>query len=205
VARSTLEKETHRCADTQRKYERIEGVSVQHNYVAAPWTQEDLPIPDGAETWECVDEGVPSVLWQAPNTYKHAALDKARPGMTRRIARNLRRHLDLRDEVERRERFLYDAKARLRQVRGDMAIQVGKIRDGRLFRFLRVQPVKRYWTGLTLKETSPVSNIHQAHHKHNREERKQCNGFDDTQSSLARRRSLMQVSIAHAFAGGQTG
>jgi hypothetical protein len=178
---------------------------VQHNYVAAPWTQEDLPIPDGAETWECVDEGVPSVLWQAPNTYKHAALDKARPCMTRRIARRLRRHLDLRDEVERRERFLYDAKARLRQVRGDVAIQVGKIRDGRLFRFLRVQPVKRYWTGLTLEETSPVSNIHQTHHKDNREERRQRNGFDDTQSSLARRRSLIQISIAHSFVGGQTG
>lgn len=198
MARSTLERETHRCYDTQRKYERIEGVSVQHNYVAAPWTEEDLPIPDGAETWECVDEGVPSVLWQAPNTYKHKAVDKARPGMTRRIARRLRRHLDLRDEVERRERFLYDAKARLRQVRGNVAIQVGKIRDGRLFRFLRVQPVKRYWTSPEEK-ASPVSNNHHNHHIH-RKERKETT----ESSALTRRRSLVQISVAHAFAGDQT-
>lgn len=87
--------------DTQRRYEKAQGVKVEHNIIFTPHNQqsaETLPVPKDNRLGEHFDRrhvveatvvGVPGFAWQGVNTYRFAGADKCRHGQSRKIGRKM--------------------------------------------------------------------------------------------------------------------
>jgi hypothetical protein len=159
VSRRTLARETGIKRDTQRKYEAQKGIQKRYNKIACSWEIEDVRLPEGAEIWHIDDDGESSFMWQAPNTYQSYRVSLARPGMARKIGKKLRRHPLCGDGVGRR-RFLYGPSCKAKNLRGDIAVALGRTVQGAdLYRYCRIEEaeIKEVDTLLRASTSSPVS------------------------------------------------
>lgn len=131
VGRSTLAEETGVSASSQRRYEALEGVQTEHNYIYAPVNHTgDLPVPDSLADRRDdgyvtnLEDGSTVIIWQSVNRIFNERRNKAPVGMARRVARRVRRPVDYGDG-ERRRYFVQ--KLTGRGVRGVVAVYAGRI------------------------------------------------------------------------------
>lgn len=131
VGRSTLAEETGASASSQRRYEALEGLQTEHNYIYAPVDHTgELPIPDSLADRRDdgyvtrLGNGETVILWQTVNTYKNENRNNAPVGMARRVARRVRRPADY-GGGERRTYFVQRLTGR--GARGVVAVYAGRV------------------------------------------------------------------------------
>jgi hypothetical protein len=146
VKRSTLAEEIGASASSQKRYERIEGLKREKNWVYAPLDDDgnipdDLPIPDGllerrANGWDYVKqidvrsdsgetESMMAIVWQTVNTIRNENRINAPTGMSRRVARKVRRPAEYGGGERPQKYFVRDLKEQT--VRGVVALRAGTI------------------------------------------------------------------------------
>ena len=132
VGRSTLAEETGASPSSQRRYEALEGLQTEHNYIYAPVDHTgELPIPDSLTDRRDdgyvtkLGNGETVILWQTVNTYKNENRNNAPVGMARRVARRVRRPVDYGDG-ERRQRYFVE-RLTGRGARGVVAVYAGRV------------------------------------------------------------------------------
>ena len=132
VGRGTLAEESGVSASSQRRYEALEGVQTEHNYIYAPMDVEgDLPIPESlTERRDSgyvtqLQDGETVILWQTVNRIYNETRNNAPVGMARRVARKVRRPVVYGDG-ERRQKYFVE-RLTGRGARGVVAVYAGRV------------------------------------------------------------------------------
>lgn len=133
VGRSTLADETGASASSQRRYEALEGLQTEHNYIYAPIDYTgDLPIPDSLADLRDggyvtkLGNGETVILWQSVNTIRNENRNNAPVGMARRVARRVRRSPVDYGDGERRQKYFVE-RLTGRGARGVVAVYAGRV------------------------------------------------------------------------------
>ena len=150
VGRSTLADETGASASSQRRYEALEGLQTEHNYIYAPVDHAgDLPIPESLTERRNtgyvtqLDTGETVIIWQSVNTIRNENRNNAPVGMARRVARRVRRSPVEYGDGERRQKYFVE-RLTGRGARGVVAVYAGRVDihqgvvKGALWQHLRV-------------------------------------------------------------------
>ena len=132
VGRSTLAAETGVSASSQRRYEKITGVQTEQNYVFAFIDDHnELPIPDSLADRRNdgyvtkLENGDTVILWQTVNRIFDKTRNNAPVGMSRRVARRVRRPVVYGDGERRRKYFV--KRLNDKNARGTIAVYAGRV------------------------------------------------------------------------------
>ena len=132
VGRSTLAEEIGASPSSQRRYEALEGLQTEQNYIYAPIDHTgELPIPDSLADRRDdgyvtkLGNGETVILWQTVNTIRNENRNNAPVGMARRVARRVRRPA-VYGGGERRQKYFVE-RLTGRGARGLVAVYAGRV------------------------------------------------------------------------------